>query len=97
MKGRPAESTKDMGIQKTSPLLRREMLRNNHQKSPQNTKLGLVLPKVRETDQGFPQNELRLESVIKLLKQIISIYASISLYRHIYIHIHILMGLPRWH
>ena len=51
-----------------------KMLRKNHQKSPQHTKLGLVMHKVRE---GLPQNELRLESVIKLLKQIISIYPSI--------------------
>ena len=71
-----------------------KMLRKNHQKSPQHTKLGLVMHKVRE---GLPQNELRLESVIKLLKQIISIYPSIYIYRHIYIHTHILMGLPRWH
>ena len=39
--------------------------------------------------QGLPQNELRLESVIKLLKQIISIYPSIYIYRHIYIYTHI--------
>ena len=97
MKGRPAESTKDMGIQKTSPLLRREMLKKNHQKSPQNTKPGLVLPKVRERDQGFPQNELRLESVIKLLKQIIFMHLFLYIGIYIYTYIHILMGLPRWH
>ena len=43
----------------------------------------------RASPQGLPQNELRLESVIKLLKQIISIYPSIYIYRHIYIYTHI--------